>query len=74
MKKQIYLLTLLTASLLFSTLDGMATTYHVKTTGSDSDNGTSWTTAFQTLQKALDRCFHLPAKCSRHGKHLHQYI
>jgi hypothetical protein len=28
--------------------------YHVKPTGSDSNNGTSWGTAFQTVQKAID--------------------
>jgi hypothetical protein len=28
--------------------------YHVKPTGSDSNNGTSWGTAFQTVQKAIE--------------------
>ena len=29
------------------------TTYYVKTTGNDAGNGTSWASAFKTLQKAL---------------------
>lgn len=31
------------------------TIYYVKETGNDSFNGTSWATAFKTLQKALDK-------------------
>jgi hypothetical protein len=54
MKNRIYTLILLAAGMLFGSFDGLATAYHVKTTGSDTNNGTSWATAFLTLQKALD--------------------
>ncbi|MHC4474875.1 MAG: right-handed parallel beta-helix repeat-containing protein [Planctomycetota bacterium] len=32
----------------------LGTTYYVKTTGSDNNNGTSWPTAFATIQKGVD--------------------
>lgn len=33
---------------------GQSTTYYVATTGNDNNNGTSWTQAFLTLQKAVN--------------------
>ena len=54
MKRRIYTLALLAACLLFASVDGMATVYHVKTTGDDAKDGLSWANAVQTLQKALD--------------------
>ncbi|MHC4474872.1 MAG: right-handed parallel beta-helix repeat-containing protein [Planctomycetota bacterium] len=32
----------------------LGTTYYVKTTGSDNNNGTSWETAFATIEKGVD--------------------
>ena len=48
MKKIITLLFMLCNMNLFSQI-----IYYIKPTGSDANNGTSWTTAFRTVQKAL---------------------
>jgi hypothetical protein len=56
--KSIRLSLYLTQALLLISLLGAgplhASRYHVKPTGNDMNNGTSWTLAFQSLQKALD--------------------
>jgi len=47
-------LTTLFLVLLFSLSYLNAATFYVHTSGDDTNNGTSWATAFETLQKALE--------------------
>ena len=54
--KRALLLALSTLLLWAFAADGaFAARYYVKPTGSDSDSGTSWTAAFQTITHAIDR-------------------
>lgn len=54
MKKTFSFLLLLTALVgLLTSMTAQATTYYVKTNGSDAANGTTWATAYATLQQAL---------------------